>query len=218
MHQIRTADLRLLVRTEPLQGSSSGCVRASTIPTSQSRRREQRAEGPSILRLEAFGCFGAKDSRRCRHSDSGRRACGVRGGICQAWLRHSLRKGELGIGSQPSRPQSDILLGALQPMATSISECISIVKSVKENEVIFGIGHVLRYSPYNVAIKEIIQSGILGEIVNIQHIEPVGREHFSHSYVRGNWRNKKDATFSLMAKSCHDIDIIKSVSHHGPRS
>jgi hypothetical protein len=68
---------------------------------------------------------------------------------------------------------------------------------------------VLRYSPYNTSIRQTISTGILGKIINIQHLEPVGRQHFAHSYVRGNWRNEKTASFSLMAKSCHDIDILK---------
>lgn len=61
---------------------------------------------------------------------------------------------------------------------------------------------VLRYSPYNRAVKEVIDSGALGEIINIQHIEPVGNEHFSHSYVRGAWRKEADSSFALMAKCC----------------
>lgn len=118
-----------------------------------------------------------------------------------------------------------------KPIATSMHECVEIVEAVKRNNVIFGCGHgqcgdatvstasieyvfwrgfsVLRYSPYNTAIRDTINTGVLGKIVNIQHLEPVGRQHFAHSYVRGNWRNQKTATFSLMAKSCHDIDILK---------
>jgi predicted dehydrogenase len=79
---------------------------------------------------------------------------------------------------------------------------------VKKTGIIFGVGHVLRYSPYNQAVSSIIRSKALGEVTNIVHIEPVGYYHFAHSYVRGNWANEKESSFSLMTKSCHDIDIL----------
>jgi predicted dehydrogenase len=87
-------------------------------------------------------------------------------------------------------------------MAVSPQECLSINATVKEAGIIFGVGHVLRYSPYNQAIKRVIDSGIIGDIVNIQHVEPVGFEHFSHSYVRGNWNKESESSFSLMTKCC----------------
>lgn len=56
-----------------------------------------------------------------------------------------------------------------KPMATSVQDCVKMVKEVELSGAgIFGIGHVLRYSPYNRAVKEVIDSGVLGEIVNIQ--------------------------------------------------
>ncbi|KZV69841.1 NAD-P-binding protein, partial [Peniophora sp. CONT] len=95
-----------------------------------------------------------------------------------------------------------------KPMATSIEHCLRIEDSVKKAGVIFGMGHVLRYSPYNQALSEVLLSGRLGDLVNVVHIEPIGHTHFTHSYVRGNWAKEKDSSFSLMTKSCHDIDIM----------
>ncbi|KAF8743796.1 hypothetical protein AX14_000212 [Amanita brunnescens Koide BX004] len=95
-----------------------------------------------------------------------------------------------------------------KPMATSVEECIKIEQAIKEAGVIFGMCHVLRYSPYFQQIDKIISSGKLGELVNVVHVEPVGYYHFAHSYVRGNWREESTSSFSLMTKSCHDIDLL----------
>ena len=64
---------------------------------------------------------------------------------------------------------------------------------------------VLRYSPYSRAITQVIQSGELGQLVNAQHIEPIGNWHFAHSYVRGNWSKESESSFSLMTKSCQYV-------------
>ena len=61
---------------------------------------------------------------------------------------------------------------------------------------------VLRYSPYSEEITEIVRSGTLGDLINIVQVEPVGYYHFAHSYVRGNWKQEKRSSFSLMTKCC----------------
>lgn len=69
---------------------------------------------------------------------------------------------------------------------------------------------VLRYSPYSRAITQVIQSGKLGQLVNAQHIEPIGHWHFAHAYVRGNWSKESESSFSLMTKSCQYVSWIKN--------
>ncbi|KAJ3488744.1 hypothetical protein NLI96_g2619 [Meripilus lineatus] len=95
-----------------------------------------------------------------------------------------------------------------KPMATKIKDCLRMEEAVRKAGVIFGMGHVLRYSPYTKAITEVIRSGELGRLINAVHVEPVGYWHFAHSYVRGNWAKEQDSCFSLMTKSSHDIDIL----------
>jgi predicted dehydrogenase len=96
-----------------------------------------------------------------------------------------------------------------KPMAPNEEDCRKIVKAVKENGVMLAICHVLRYSPYFRKLKEIIDSGNLGQVVTIRHVERVGFWHYAHSYVRGNWRNESISSPMILAKSCHDMDIMR---------
>jgi len=67
---------------------------------------------------------------------------------------------------------------------------------------------VLRHSLFFKKLKEIVDSKVLGNVVDIQHNENVGYFHFAHSYVRGNWRNTDIAAPFVVAKSCHDMDMM----------
>uniref|UniRef100_A0A8D0H8T5 Uncharacterized protein n=1 Tax=Sphenodon punctatus TaxID=8508 RepID=A0A8D0H8T5_SPHPU len=95
-----------------------------------------------------------------------------------------------------------------KPMAVTPEDCKEIVSACKANKVMLAVCHVLRYHPTFMKIKELLDAGAIGDVIHIQHLEPVGFWHFAHSFVRGNWRNEAESTFSLLAKSCHDIDLI----------
>jgi hypothetical protein len=101
----------------------------------------------------------------------------------------------------------DILLE--KAMARSWQQCVDIYHQSEKFNRIVGICHVLRYAPYFRKMKEMIDSGKIGKIVSIQHLEPIEHIHMSHSFVRGNWRNSGESTPIILSKSCHDTDILR---------
>ena len=103
-----------------------------------------------------------------------------------------------------------------KPMAPDEAGCRRIVAAVEKAGVMLAVGHVMRYTPYTRAVKQIADSGQLGDIMSVQHLEPVGFWHQAHSYVRGNWRRSDLATSMLMAKSCHDLDWLQYILGRAP--
>lgn len=97
-----------------------------------------------------------------------------------------------------------------KPLATTLNDCLRIQRALRSYpQKIFAIGHVLRYSPHNMMLRDLlVHQKAIGHVVSIEHTEPVGWWHFSHSYVRGNWRKESVTAPSLLTKSCHDIDFI----------
>jgi predicted dehydrogenase len=97
-----------------------------------------------------------------------------------------------------------------KPLATNLDDCVEMYKALESNAgKVFSIGHVLRYSPHNMTLRKLLlQDRVIGDILSVVHTEPVGWWHFTHSYVRGNWRRESTTAPSLLTKSCHDIDVL----------
>lgn len=73
---------------------------------------------------------------------------------------------------------------------------------------VFAVGHVLRYTPFFDTLKKLIDSKAIGDVITVQHNENIGYYHMAHSFVRGNWRNSDETSPIILAKSCHDMDIL----------
>lgn len=95
-----------------------------------------------------------------------------------------------------------------KPIATNLEDVLAIEQCAKENGRRVLVCHVLRYTPFYKKVKEIVDSGALGDIVSIHMSEGVNAFHQTHSYVRGHWGVKEKSSPMLIAKSCHDLDII----------
>ncbi len=98
-----------------------------------------------------------------------------------------------------------------KPIAPEEREAREIVDAAEAAGVLLVVCHVLRYTDYTQGIRDVIDSGQIGEISAVQHLEPIGWWHFAHSYVRGNWGSTAESSSMLLAKSSHDIDWLSYI-------
>jgi len=112
-----------------------------------------------------------------------------------------------------------------KPMATSAEECRQLTQRAEQTGTDLQVCHVLRYAPLFQRAHRAVAEGLIGRILHIEHSENVAYWHFAHSYVRGPWRRIDEASPLILAKSCHDLDILhwlvgsrfRSVSAFGSR-
>ncbi|HEY0237614.1 MAG TPA: Gfo/Idh/MocA family oxidoreductase [Friedmanniella sp.] len=98
-----------------------------------------------------------------------------------------------------------------KPMAPTEEEARLIVAAAERAGTIVCVAHVLRYSAYTEVVKDTIDSGAIGDVVSVEHLEPVGWWHQAHSFVRGNWRREDESSPMLLGKCCHDVDWLSHV-------
>ncbi|MHC4872318.1 MAG: Gfo/Idh/MocA family protein [Planctomycetota bacterium] len=98
-----------------------------------------------------------------------------------------------------------------KPMALTVEDCKAIIRAKEAAGKVLQVGFVLRSTPFYKRIKEIVDSGILGQIMSIRANEFLRVGH-SISYMR-RWHRKKENSGSfLLAKCSHDMDILSWVA------
>ena len=113
-------------------------------------------------------------------------------------VRHCLKGFELGYNIMTEKPLTD-----------NKEECEALLAAQKKAGTKALVCHVLRYAPAFVKAAELIQQGAIGQLVVIDALERVGFMHQAHSYVRGNWRNLEVSAPMILAKCCHDLDLLQ---------
>ncbi|MBA2667515.1 MAG: Gfo/Idh/MocA family oxidoreductase [Trueperaceae bacterium] len=96
-----------------------------------------------------------------------------------------------------------------KPMAPDAAGVTRIEAAARRHGASVSVAHVLRYTPFFRAIKRLLDAGAVGRLIDVAHVEHVGYWHFAHSYVRGNWRREDDASPMILAKACHDLDVLR---------
>jgi predicted dehydrogenase len=95
-----------------------------------------------------------------------------------------------------------------KPMSNTLAGNVRLVQAAERHGRLLMVCHVLRYTAFFSTLHDIIASGRLGRIVTVEHRENVVFWHMAHSFVRGNWRNSQVESPMILAKCCHDMDIL----------
>ncbi len=95
-----------------------------------------------------------------------------------------------------------------KPISTRAEQALEIEQLARQANRRVMVCFVLRFAAFYRKVKEIIQSGALGEITGIQANEGVMPWHHAHSFVRGHWSVVAKSSPMIISKCCHDTDIV----------
>ncbi len=95
-----------------------------------------------------------------------------------------------------------------KPMAETLEDCVEIDRVRRETGRIVSVCHSLRYHLMFAELKRLVDSGAIGRLLSIDQLEAVEPTHYTHAFVRGKWGNEGRSTCMLLAKCCHDIDVM----------
>jgi predicted dehydrogenase len=93
-----------------------------------------------------------------------------------------------------------------KPVGINLQQMVEIVQAAKDSGKILEIGYVLRYAPFFVKIKEILESNQIGRPLSVD----VRETYYGGAgvFFRNWWRFKKNNGGIMVQKICHDLDLI----------
>lgn len=95
-----------------------------------------------------------------------------------------------------------------KPLTIDREECRMLSEAQKTYGGKVAVGHVLRYAPAFNKVYELLRAGSIGRLIALDVLEQVWYGHYMHSFVRGSWRRSDETSPMIIAKCCHDLDLI----------
>lgn len=96
-----------------------------------------------------------------------------------------------------------------KPICPTEEEVLLLRGAARQRNADITVAHVLRHTTFFSQIRGLLDNGVLGRLQTVQHTEQIGYWHFAHSYVRGNWRRRGESSPMIVAKACHDFDMLR---------
>lgn len=95
-----------------------------------------------------------------------------------------------------------------KPMAITPEGCDCIIRAARESGRVLYVGHNLRHFTVIKKLKELVDSGVVGEVKAVWCRHPVGYGRWAY-FQEGRWHKKRKNIGGLLVhKGSHDLDII----------
>ncbi len=90
-----------------------------------------------------------------------------------------------------------------KPLALTREDIEEIVKAADESDAKFMVGQICRFTPAFEKAKELVESGVIGEVYFIE-------SEYAHDYMKlvENWR-ADPARHGVIGGGCHAVDLIR---------
>ena len=96
-----------------------------------------------------------------------------------------------------------------KPIGCTWEECQAIRDAQVKSGRLVLTGYVLRYAPFYKKLRDVISSGVIGELTSVHHLAAISYGKSAHAYCRGNWSVEAKGTGMLVNKCTHDFDLIE---------
>ena len=95
-----------------------------------------------------------------------------------------------------------------KPIAQTLTEVLELERLARKLNRKVLVCHVYRFAPLFAKMKDLLSSAVIGDVISVNAIEGVEPWHQGHSFVRGHWAVTEKSNPMILAKCCHDLDLL----------
>jgi predicted dehydrogenase len=195
-------------KREPIRLAVVGCGPRARVYSSYVKEHPDAARivavaDPNHARRDAY-CdeYGVPPAMRFdRHTD-----IAARPGLADAVVNCTMDRLHVPIGLPLLEAGFHMLME--KPISPVEREVRDMVAAARRHGRIVMIGHVLRYAPFFTLVKRALVEGRIGDVVAIHSQENVWYWHMAVAFVTGKYNRRDTSSPMLLAKCCHDLDLI----------
>jgi predicted dehydrogenase len=99
-----------------------------------------------------------------------------------------------------------------KPLCTTLADCRRLIAAVEQSGRQLMVGHSGRFQPIHVALKRMVQDGLLGSVCFCEAEYIHDLQPFLAGAGHEWWRHPDEGPFAVIGGGCHPIDLLRWVA------